>query len=93
MKLIRFGKSGQERPGIQLNSGQCIDVTSFGEDYNEEFFRSDGIKGPIGAKVSHPFPLHQPQISPMSTLYQSCDTPVPSLNQPYSNFTSPISAL
>lgn len=44
MKLIRFGKSGQERPGIQLNNGQRIDVTSFGEDYTEEFFGSNGIE-------------------------------------------------
>jgi len=44
MKLIRFGEIGQERPGIQLNNGQRIDVTAFGEDYTEEFFGSNGIQ-------------------------------------------------
>jgi len=44
MKLIRFGERDQERPGIQLNTGQRIDVTAFGEDYNESFFGSNGIE-------------------------------------------------
>ncbi len=43
MKLIRFGNAGQERPGIQLPDGQRIDTSAFGEDYNEQFFASDGI--------------------------------------------------
>lgn len=44
MKLIRFGEPGQERPGIQLNIGQRIDVSAFGEDYTEGFFGSNGIE-------------------------------------------------
>lgn len=44
MKLIRFGQSGQERPGIQLNNGQRIDVSAFEEDYTEDFFESNGIE-------------------------------------------------
>lgn len=43
MKLIRFGALGKEKPGIQLANGTKIDVSSFGTDYNEEFFGNDGI--------------------------------------------------
>jgi len=44
MKLIRFGKINSEKPGIQLNDGTRIDVSSFGEDYNEMFFGGDGLE-------------------------------------------------
>ncbi|MCC6289382.1 MAG: fumarylacetoacetate hydrolase family protein [Chitinophagaceae bacterium] len=44
MKLIRFGNPGNERPGIQLENGQRIDVALFGEDYTEDFFARDGIE-------------------------------------------------
>lgn len=43
MKLIRFGKAGQEKPGLILKDGKRIDVSAFGEDYTEEFFANDGI--------------------------------------------------
>ncbi|WP_417444451.1 fumarylacetoacetate hydrolase family protein [Joostella sp.] len=43
MKLIRFGKEGSEKPGVQLEDGTRIDVSSFGEDFNEFFFGSDGV--------------------------------------------------
>ena len=43
MKLIRFGKSGQEKPGIELPDGKRIDTSAFGEDYTEQFFTNDGI--------------------------------------------------
>jgi len=43
MKLIRFGRNGQEKPGLELADGSRIDVSAFGEDYNESFFGSDGI--------------------------------------------------
>ncbi|WP_111709610.1 fumarylacetoacetate hydrolase family protein [Lutibacter citreus] len=43
MKLIRFGAAGKEKPGVQLANGTKIDVSSFGTDYNEEFFGNDGI--------------------------------------------------
>ncbi|MEI6411386.1 MAG: fumarylacetoacetate hydrolase family protein [Bacteroidota bacterium] len=43
MKLIRFGKPGQEKPGLQLSDGRRIDVRAFGEDYNEQFFAHDGL--------------------------------------------------
>ncbi len=44
MKLIRFGTIGQEIPGVQLANGKRIDVTDFGEDYDENFFGTEGIK-------------------------------------------------
>lgn len=44
MKLIRFGQTGQERPGVELNNGQRIDVAAFGEDYTEDFFGNGGIE-------------------------------------------------
>ena len=44
MKLIRFGKSGSEIPGIVLAGGNRIDVSAFGEDYNENFFATNGIQ-------------------------------------------------
>lgn len=43
MKLIRFGKAGTEKPGIELVNGERIDVSAFGEDYTEDFFGTDGI--------------------------------------------------
>ena len=43
MKLIRFGEFGQEKPGVQLESGTRIDVSAFGEDFNENFFGTNGI--------------------------------------------------
>ncbi len=42
MQLIRFGKIGNEKPGIVLN-GIMVDVTPFGEDYGETFFETNGI--------------------------------------------------
>lgn len=43
MKLIRFGQPGKERPGIINKKGIRLDVSAFGEDYNEAFFESRGI--------------------------------------------------
>lgn len=43
MKLIRFGKIDNEKPGVQLEDGTRIDVSAFGEDYTENFFGSDGL--------------------------------------------------
>ena len=42
MKLIRFGENGHEKPGLELADGSRIDVSAFGEDYNELFFGSNG---------------------------------------------------
>ncbi|KPJ98380.1 MAG: ureidoglycolate lyase [Nitrospira bacterium SG8_35_4] len=43
MKLIRFGNPGKEKPGIIHEAGKRLDVSSFGEDYDEKFFGTDGI--------------------------------------------------
>ena len=43
MKLLRFGDAGTEKPGILLND-EIVDVSSFGEDFGEAFFASDGIR-------------------------------------------------
>jgi 2,4-didehydro-3-deoxy-L-rhamnonate hydrolase len=43
MKLIRFGKSGSESPGIIARDGTRLDVSSFVPDYDEEFFANDGL--------------------------------------------------
>src|SRR5580765_5424421 len=43
MKLIRFGDPGKERPGLLLNDGTRVDASTFGSDYNEGFFASDGL--------------------------------------------------
>ncbi len=44
MKLIRFGEVGKELPGVQLTDGSRISVDTFGEDYNEDFFATDGLQ-------------------------------------------------
>ena len=43
MKLIRFGAEGQEKPGLQLENKR-IDVSAFGEDYDEKFFGNNGLE-------------------------------------------------
>lgn len=43
MKLFRFGTFEQEKPGVILPNGRKIDVSAFGQDYNEAFFASNGI--------------------------------------------------
>lgn len=44
MKLIRFGAPGVEAPGIALTEDHRIDVSSFGEDYDEKFFATNGLE-------------------------------------------------
>lgn len=43
MKLIRFGEAGAEKPGVLLETGEMIDASAFGEDYNEQFFANNGL--------------------------------------------------
>ena len=43
MKLFRFGEPTNEKTGIILSDGKKIDVSAFGEDYNENFFATNGI--------------------------------------------------
>jgi 2,4-didehydro-3-deoxy-L-rhamnonate hydrolase len=42
MKLIRFGNPGKEKPGIIIDD-KYYDTSSFGEDYNEQFFETNGL--------------------------------------------------
>lgn len=42
MKLLRVGAPGQEKPAI-LHGNEIIDVSSFGEDFGELFFETDGL--------------------------------------------------
>ena len=44
MKLIRFGLPGAERPGLLLTDGTLVDVSDFGQDYDQSFFESGGIE-------------------------------------------------
>ena len=43
MKLIRFGEINKEKTGVILND-KYVDTTSFGEDYDERFFGTGGLK-------------------------------------------------
>jgi len=42
MKLIRFGEAGKEKSGVIINDKR-YDTSAFGEDYNEQFFETDGL--------------------------------------------------
>ena len=59
MKLIRAGKPGQERPGVIDSAGNWLDVSAFGEDYDEAFFVSDGIQR-LSAWLEHHAPACPP---------------------------------
>lgn len=43
MKLIRHGEFNKEKPGIAIDD-VYYDASSFGEDYNEQFFESGGLQ-------------------------------------------------
>ncbi len=43
MKLIRFGAFENEKPGVHIN-GNNYDVSAFINDYDEAFFKNDGLK-------------------------------------------------
>ena len=61
MKLIRFGKVESEKPGVQLDNGQKIDVSGFGSDYDEKFFGSEGLK-----RLKSWLSVHQDKCPPVS---------------------------
>ena len=42
MKLIRYIENGQLKTGVQIND-RYYNTSSFGEDYNEEFFETKGL--------------------------------------------------
>lgn len=44
MKLIRFGPTGKEKPGVIIND-KWYDVSNYVKDYNEDFFEYDGLIG------------------------------------------------
>jgi 2,4-diketo-3-deoxy-L-fuconate hydrolase len=43
MKLIRYGKAGLEKTGVRINNVN-YDTSGFGEDYDQKFFATDGLK-------------------------------------------------
>ena len=43
MRLFRHGPVGKEKPGVLINN-EHRDASSFGEDFGEDFFASDGLK-------------------------------------------------
>jgi 2,4-didehydro-3-deoxy-L-rhamnonate hydrolase len=42
MKLIRFGEPGKEKPGVMINDA-CFDVSTWFQDFDEQFFENDGL--------------------------------------------------
>ena len=44
MKLIRKGEPNEESPGLLLPDGREVDVSSFGEDFDEVFFETNGLE-------------------------------------------------
>lgn len=44
IKLFRFGNFENEKPAVEYPDGTRFDVSEFGEDFNEQFFASDGVK-------------------------------------------------
>jgi len=43
MKLIRFGKEGNERTGVMLDNGVAADVSAHFPEFDEKFFSEGGI--------------------------------------------------
>lgn len=60
MKLIRFGEPGKEKPGVIFNDKR-YDVSTHVEDYNEEFFGSNGI-----GKLKDYVNQHHTELTPVS---------------------------
>ena len=56
MKLIRFGKEGQEKPGIHLD-GKNYDLSAFVKDYDESFFEQNGLEKLKGIVNEEKLPL------------------------------------
>jgi len=56
MKLIRFGKEGQEKPGIHLD-GKNYDLSAFIKDYDESFFEQNGLEKLAGIVNEEKLPL------------------------------------
>jgi len=43
MKLIRFGEPGKETPGVVMEDGTRLDVSTCASDYDETFFSENGL--------------------------------------------------
>jgi len=56
MKLIRFGKEGKEKPGINLD-GKNYDLSAFIKDYDESFFEQNGLQKLAGIVNEEKLPL------------------------------------
>jgi 2-keto-4-pentenoate hydratase/2-oxohepta-3-ene-1,7-dioic acid hydratase in catechol pathway len=56
MKLVRFGRLGKEKPGILLPDNTRLDVSAFGQDFNEDFFENKGLQ-----KLAAWLKKHQPE--------------------------------
>jgi 2,4-didehydro-3-deoxy-L-rhamnonate hydrolase len=44
MRLIRFGRPGEEKPGLLLPDGRRVDVSAFTSDYDQRFFERNELK-------------------------------------------------
>jgi 2-keto-4-pentenoate hydratase/2-oxohepta-3-ene-1,7-dioic acid hydratase in catechol pathway len=64
MKLFRFGEKDKERPGLLLRDGSMVDVSIFGEDFDEKFFGTRGLRRL--ARWASVFASSQPKIDPGS---------------------------
>jgi len=53
MKLIRFGETGKEKPGVLINEKR-YDVSSIVSDFNESFFEENGLEKLQKALESNP---------------------------------------
>jgi 2-keto-4-pentenoate hydratase/2-oxohepta-3-ene-1,7-dioic acid hydratase in catechol pathway len=60
--LFRFGEKDKERPGLLLRDGSMVDVSIFGEDYDEKFFGTRGLRRL--ARWASVFASSQPKIDP-----------------------------
>jgi 2-keto-4-pentenoate hydratase/2-oxohepta-3-ene-1,7-dioic acid hydratase in catechol pathway len=62
MKLFRFGEKDKERPGMLLRDGTLVDVSIFGEDFDEKFFGTRGLRRL--ARWAATFASSQPKVDP-----------------------------
>ena len=58
MKLLRIGALNQEKPAV-LKNGQYVDVSGYFQDFNENFFESDGLKRLEDVLASKELPIIQ----------------------------------
>ena len=71
MKLIRKGEPNEESPGLLLPDGREVDVSSFGEDYDEVFFETNGLERlsewlKENGEDLPPFPVYERYGSPIA---------------------------